>query len=102
MSYALALGDVKEQLLSHGIVLRVRFSMDRTPWAHPDDFAGDSEASSDRDLLDVTFVDDEAIFIHSSYPSTSAKHFELVICVLRETLPRYNMEINWSKGKTEA
>lgn len=96
MSFALALGDVISQLAQHGISIRVRLSPDQAPWSLSEGIIDDVCEAVARPLLDVTFVDYRHILYTSS---NNKKHFQFVIRTLGAPMPRYNMEINWSKGK---
>ena len=52
-------------------------------------------------ILDVTFVDDEAIAIVASVPTTMASKLIKAIQLLVECFSYYGMTINWAAGKTE-
>ena len=52
-------------------------------------------------IIDVTFVDDEAIIFMATFPATLDKHLRFAIAKIVEVFSSFGLKINWSKGKTE-
>ena len=53
-------------------------------------------------LVDVTFVDDEAIMVTAASPETLNKHIARVVEVVYGGFKDHFMTVNFTKGKTEA
>jgi len=53
-------------------------------------------------LVEVTFVDDEAIGIVASSPAALDKAIDVIVASLRSAFTAFNLHINWKKGKSEA
>ena len=79
-----------------GVPIRLRYVSACDPVS-----ASTCEEHSEAIVLDVTFVDDEAIAVVATVPRTMTSKIKLVINVLKQTFTEFGMTINWSPGKTE-
>ena len=62
---------------------------------------GKCPSQTSRDIIDVTFVDDEAIIITARHASALLSKISVAVQIVDQTFRRYGMIINFSKGKTE-
>eukprot|EP00973_Karenia_brevis_P014950 2039661-Karenia_brevis.AAC.1 len=53
-------------------------------------------------VVEVTFVDDECIMLCASTPRLLQKAAAMLLEAVVETFTLFALEINWSKGKSEA
>ena len=98
LAYARALKRLYERADAEGIPVKLRYDPDRTPGAD----MSNTDRVQETIVFDVTFVDDEAIVITASVPTTLTRKFRRAVQLLIETFERYGMSINWKPGKTEA
>ena len=96
-SYAVALYEFRDQLREYGVETRMHRNNGMSIWQGPSDVKNDTVP-----VVDVTFVDDEAIVIMASVPATLNKYVDLALKMLIQTFEKYNILINWKRGKTEA
>ena len=100
LGYAVALGKVSEKLKAEGIALSLKFS-NSSPLFCSDPVSNASDVV-DVVVVDVTFIDDEAIIVTAKSPDILDAHIakvvEIVYCVFRD----HFMTVNFKKGKTEA
>ena len=52
-------------------------------------------------VIDVTFVDDEAVTFTAASPATLDHHLRLPVSCLSDILSCFGFSINWKMGKTE-
>ena len=110
MIYALALRRLIAALLRHGIVL-VLPAAPRHIWGSPppeSDAADSSSAPLWFDaqarpvpLVELTYVDDEALLLSSTSPAALLKAHMLMMQILTDTFREFGFRINWKAGKTE-
>ena len=102
--YSVALKKVRKQLMMAGIALQIGPRSKKPFWASDGcNFAWDSSAggASDHACVEVTYVDDEAIMLAATSPSTLLKAIDVLMKVLLDTFTAFGFHINWSAGKTE-
>ena len=99
LAYAKALRRFVDAANAERIPTRVEF----VPGAAPDITLDVPRSNGSTAIVfDVTFVDDEAIVVMASVPSSLAKKFGRAISLLADAFEWYGMTINWKAGKTEA
>ena len=94
--YAKALKRYKAALLEENIPARLRYTQGAPCVTRTEETAPDGDAI----VLDVTFVDDEAVIVTASVPITLSNHFRRAVQLLVETFERYGMVVNFKPGKT--
>ena len=95
--YAKALKRYQAALLEENIPARLRYTQGAPCVTRTEETAPDGDAI----VLDVTFVDDEAVIVTASVPITLSNHFRRAVQLLVETFERYGMVVNFKPGKTE-
>ena len=94
--YSKALSEVHEKLKKSGVEFSFPFDCHRPFWLPC------TSATSSESIKDATFVDDEAFLLFARSP----KSLNQAICTCLEVVSlifsKYNMSLNWSKGKSEA
>jgi hypothetical protein len=106
--YSVALKKVRESLLAAGIVLHVRrqstapfWTSDGcdVTWKPPN--AQEAGPTSFHAVVEITYVDDEAITLAASSPAALLQAIDMLMKVLVDTFLAFGFRINWSAGKTE-
>ena len=97
--YAVALRDVRQQCSALGLCLNFQFPKRCPPWNVA---STDGTLWEPYEMLDVTFVDDEAFMLMADSCDDILRDGAILLDVLQATLPKYGMTINWEPGKTEA
>ena len=97
MGYAKALQEIADVLLAENVHLRIHYNPAAPVWSPS---CGAPLAAAD--VVDITFVDDEAMMITACSPRQLQKSVNLLLSALQTTFDKYKMTVNWSKGKTEA
>jgi hypothetical protein len=96
--YEQALAMMRAALVAAGIAIQFKFSSGVPFWSPTD-----STACHTADpLVEVTFVDDEAIGIIASTPAALDKAIDVIVDALRTAFAAFNLNINWKQGKSEA
>ena len=96
--YAKALKSFSDKLNREHIPVVLEFSKGCPPGVCPAQRGGEVAGAI---ILDVTFVDDEAVVVTASVPATMASRFRRVVEILTQVFEHYGMTINWKPGKTE-
>ena len=91
----MALHLLAHRLKQAGITLRVS-APDGAFWS-----AADADPASDQHIVDVTFVDDEAIILIASSPAALDLAMWTMLDILLVTFRLAHLELNWSPGKSE-
>ena len=110
MIYALALRHLTAALLRHGIVL-VLPAAPRHVWGNPppESDAADGPSAplwfdpqaTPVPLVELTYVDDEALLLSSTSPAALLRAHMLSMQILTDTFHEFGFRINWKAGKTE-
>lgn len=96
--YAQALGIVRERLRNAKIVLVVKSKTDMPFWAHcPEQYK-----TQDHEVVEATFVDDEALALVASSPKALDKAIGMLLEIVTEVFEQFLLKISWKKGKSEA
>eukprot|EP00973_Karenia_brevis_P041248 5707776-Karenia_brevis.AAC.1 len=98
MVYAKVLGIIRQRLTDLGIILKVA----RLPGAAPWHCANKQATTTETPVVDITFVDDEAIIITASRPTSLKINISKVVQVVVEVFEDFAMHVNFKRGKTEA
>ena len=98
LAYAKALKEVVSEIQKDGIAITLKLASGCAPWAALEPEPTDASVP----IVEVTFVDDEAILLTARSPAVLDKHLARVLDALCRVFRKYNMHINWNKGKTEA
>jgi hypothetical protein len=93
--YSIALGILTVALAEADIVMRTRVPSGPF-WEPPDEQNVDFES-----VVDVAFVDDEAIVILARNAGLLDKAMRIVLEVLTEVFGNLHLELNWQPGKSE-
>ena len=101
-NYAVALLGVRGKLLERGVAIRI---VDASSASAADGLQARRFALSPIDdataVIDITFVDDEAVTICAAVPSTLCKHVDYAIKLIVDVFAKFNFIVNFAKGKTE-
>ena len=96
--YEQALAMMRTDLVAAGIAVQFKYSSSAPFWS-----PADAAARHTTDpLVEVTFVDDEAVGIVASSPATLDKAIDVIVASLRAAFTAFNLNINWKQGKSEA
>jgi hypothetical protein len=98
LDYDQALHDMREKLNDAGIAVKFRVAKDDPFWLsaeHSTTFTPDA-------AVEVTFVDDEAAAIVASSPAVLDRGIEIITNAYCNAFRKYNLQINWKRGKSEA
>ena len=102
--YAVALSHVRTSIQKQNCVLVIKGFVDSPFWGHSDVHVATEcrPDENDETVIEVTFVDDEAIMLASKSP----RRLELAILALLESLctvsSSLGLELNFKPGKSEA
>jgi hypothetical protein len=96
--YEQALSMMREALVTAGIAIKFKYSSDLPFWSPADEAASETADP----LVEVTFVDDEAIGIIASTPAALDVAIDVIVSSLRTAFAAFNLTINWKPGKSEA
>ena len=96
--YEQALTMMRSSLSAAGIAVQFKYSSGAPFWTPTDETARHTADP----LVEVTFVDDEAIGIVASSPAALDKAIDVIVASLRSAFTAFNLHINWKKGKSEA
>ena len=99
LAYAKALKRFVASATAENIPLRLNFIPGAAPGT---DVSLAPDEINTTLVFDVTFVDDEAIVVIATVPTSLVKRFSRAIFLLAEAFEWYGMTINWKAGKTEA
>ena len=109
--YAQALKDVRCNLRSLGLMRNESTVLGQPFWRHvsvPEGVNGrrtDNVSSVDGaievETCDVTFVDDEALFLERKSPDRLVEDTGKVLAAVSSTFRRYGLKLNWRPGKSE-
>eukprot|EP00973_Karenia_brevis_P042286 5852134-Karenia_brevis.AAC.1 len=104
MLYSIALGRLRAKLDDHGIILKVKArGASKAFWCS----AGVSATfNKDKDdsattVVEVTYVDDEAIMLAATSPKALNRAIATLLEVLVDVFRKFGFRINWKEGKTE-
>jgi hypothetical protein len=102
-NYAVALLEVRTKLLERNIAIRIVASSTSTEGINSSEVPRLTLSPIDdaTAVIDITFVDDEAIAICAAVPGTLCKHVNFAIETIVATFAKFNFTVNFSKGKTE-
>jgi hypothetical protein len=96
--YERALAVVRGKLKDAGTILVLKLA-DGTPfWSSRTPEACETV---DVDVIEVTFVDDEAAITMASSPVKLEKAISIVVDAFNRTFAEFGLTINWKKGKSE-
>ena len=98
LDYDQALREMRENLLEAGIAVKFRIAKDDPFWSS----AEHSTTFTDDAIVEVTFVDDEAAAIVASSPAVLDRGIEIITQAYCNAFRKYNLQINWKRGKSEA
>ena len=109
--YAKCLKKVRAELQERGITLMLRATGDAAFWSddtqvemrnrrRPGGAHGDGIDDCE-ELVEATYVDDEAIYLSANSPKALAAAVQETLAVLQQEFARFAFKINWAKGKTE-
>ena len=97
-TYEQALCKVRGSLQEANVVLVLKSSSSQPFWSS-DDGTWDT---ADVDVVEVTFVDDEAAVVLAPSPKALDAEIECLLSAYVEAFSDYGLSINWNKGKSEA
>ena len=104
--YGLALRDIRDELTTHGIALKLKYDKSIPIWAEDLPTTVTSELFSCNhdyvEAIEATFVDDEALIVMAPTVIQLDKAIEVTIGIVVRIFARYNLIINWEPGKSEA
>ena len=95
--YAVALDMLHWRLAQQGITLRLKLPKSGAFWGCCSD-----EDADQKDIIDATFVDDECIVILGTTPRVLVRAIDSLLEITTTVFRLLHLEINFSKGKTEA
>jgi hypothetical protein len=106
IAYALALSRLRSALVGMGLVLRITRCDEGTFFSLPQSsvktgVVGDPD-DNEVAASEVTYVDDEALLITSTSPSTLVQDAPRIAETICEIFSSLGMVVNWDPGKTEA
>ena len=93
LTYDKALREIRVELKRVGVCFTVYGSRGYPPFA-------DCPPKSGKDIIDVTFVDDEAVIITAKHAADLLGKIPVVVLTIDRVFRKYGMSINFSKGKT--
>ena len=94
LTYDKALREIRVELKRVGVCFTVYGSRGYPPFA-------DCPPKYGKDIIDVTFVDDEAVIITAKHAADLLGKIPVVVRTIDRVFRKYGMSINFSKGKTE-
>ena len=94
-AYCVALDAIHWRLRKEGVILRVQ-SPPGACWCP----AQEDEAKS-TEVIDVTFVDDEAMMLVARSVGTMLKYIDILLDTVTSVFRRCHLELNWGPGKSE-
>ena len=97
--YDQALKEIRAALVAKGAALSVDGALGVPPWS---DLSPTQGAHRSMHVVDVTFVDDEAIIVSANTAPTLLANLSFVTDMVVRTFNKYAFQVNFSKGKTEA
>ena len=101
--YSIALRELRVKLVKAGFVLHIRCKGDDPFWnSNGNDFSWESSAPYSTPIVEITYVDDEAITIAASSPRALWKAINFLLQELIDAFSMFGFRINWNPGKTEA
>ena len=65
------------------------------------DYSNDHSDTDSHDIVDATFVDDEAIVLMANSPRALRVAIDVLLHVISITFQLFHLGINWNPGKTE-
>ena len=100
--YAQAIKRVRARLFDAGLHLRLICDRNRPPWCAADACEGeDVDEQHCADIVDVTFVDDEALMVTAGTPAALTKAVTELLEVVTEIFLDFGLSLNWKRGKSE-
>ncbi|CAE8732350.1 unnamed protein product [Polarella glacialis] len=99
MVYARALLMLRDQLRERGVLLVLRFKPCGPIWQ---DDSSTQDAHVEQEIVEATYVDDEALLLSASSPSLLDKAIDVLFDCLLQCFTRFSLKINWAPGKSEA
>ena len=96
-AYEEALTRVRSRLRDRGITLSFTTASTSPFWAPP---PGDAACTDE--LVEATYVDDEAVAIVASSPRALRAALQEVVTAYQEIFAKFGLTLNWGRGKSEA
>ena len=100
-AYEQALSDMRVAMRENGIILRVRVNGSEPLWTTGADDTSLSDDHDWQDIIDVTYVDDEAALITAKSPRALNRAIHIMLEIYAATFNKYGLSINWRPGKIE-
>ena len=104
--YGLALREVRDELRTHGVALKLKYDKTLPIWAEELPSTVTSELfSGDHDCveaIEVTFVDDEALVVMARTIAQLDNAIAATLEAVVRVFVKYNLIITWQPGKSEA
>ena len=95
--YQVALAEVRDLLAAEGVIPSIPFMPDTPFWSHEDAW----DNAPHIPLLDVTFVDDEAIAFITPHTWEMERALPILTTTFQRVFASYGLTINWRRGKSE-
>ena len=96
--YAQALTQVRNKLSKASIVLIIKSADNKPFWSD----VPSSQRTDEHEVVEATFVDDEALVLVASSPKSLDKAINCLLEAVTEVFERFLLKMNWAKGKSEA
>ena len=95
--YARALKRLQTSMSEHGLLLSLPLPTSTAPWCS----STDPPSTSDAEVFDTTYVDDECIMLAATSPALLDQRIEKALSLLLAVFRSFKLVINWDIGKTE-
>ena len=95
--YARALKRLQTRMSDHGLLLMLPLPSCKAPWCS----STDPPSTSDAEVFDTTYVDDECIMLAATSPALLDQRIEKALSLLLAVFRSFKLVINWDVGKTE-